>query len=134
MEATKDNYHLYNTNLQPFANKLRKNMTKAEACLWKYALRARQMNGYQFRRQRPVINYIADFMCKELLLVIEVDGISHQFEEVIQKDERKQAALEAAGFTVLRFSDNEVLTNMKGVIEYLEDWIEQREKREFTTP
>jgi very-short-patch-repair endonuclease len=128
MEATKDNYHLYNTRLQPFANKLRKSMTKAEACLWKYALRARQMKGYQFRRQRPVINFIADFMCKELMLVIEVDGYSHQFEEVIKKDEFKQASLEAAGFTVLRFSDNEVLTNMKGVIEYLEDWIEQREK------
>lgn len=107
-------------------------MTKAEACLWKYALRARQMKGYQFRRQRPVINYIADFMCKELMLVVEVDGLSHQFEEVIRKDARKQAALEAAGFTVLRFSDNQVLTNMKGVIEYLEDWIERREKS--TTP
>jgi very-short-patch-repair endonuclease len=128
MEANKNNYHLYNTNLQPFANKLRKTMTKAEACLWKYALRARQMKGYQFRRQRPVINFIADFMCKELMLVIEVDGISHQFEEVIRKDERKQAALEAAGFTVLRFSDNDVLTDMMGVIEYLEDWIEEREK------
>lgn len=109
-------------------------MTKAEACLWKYALRARQMNGYQFRRQRPVINYIADFMCKELMLVIEVDGISHQDEKVILKDERKQAALEAAGFTVIRFSDQEVLTNMKGVIEYLEDWIEKKEKATHNAP
>ena len=129
-EANKDNYHLYNTKLQPFANKLRKDMTKAEACLWKYALRASQMKGYPFRRQRPVIDYIADFMCKELMLVIEVDGISHQDEKVIQKDERKQTALEAAGFTVLRFSDQEVLNNMKGVIEYLEDWIEKKK----TTP
>ena len=124
MEANKDNYHLYNTRLQPFANSLRKNMTKAEACLWKYALRASQMKGYQFRRQRPVINFIADFMCKELMLVIEVDGISHDDE----KDERKQAALEAAGFMVLRFSDHEVLNNMRGVISFLEDWIEKREK------
>jgi len=126
MEATKDNYHLYNTKLQPFANSLRKNMTKAEACLWKYALRARQMEGYQFRRQRPVLNFIADFMCKELMLVIEVDGISHNFEEVIKKDERKQAVLEAAGFTVLRFSDSEVLNNMRGIISFLEDWIERK--------
>ena len=127
MEANKDNYHLYNTRLQPFANKLRKEMTKAEACLWKYALRARQMKGYQFRRQRPVINFIADFMCKELMLVIEVDGITHHDEKVILKDERKQAALEAAGFTVLRFSDHEVLKEMSRVISYLEDWIEKRE-------
>jgi len=68
------------------------------------------------------------------MLVIEVDGLSHQDEKVIQKDERKQAALEAAGFTVLRFSDQEVLTNMKGVIEYLEDWIEQREKKATPYP
>jgi len=133
MEANKDNYHLYNTRLQPFANKLRKDMTKAEACLWKYALRARQMKGYQFRRQRPVINFIADFMCKELMLVIEVDGRSHQFPEVILKDERKQAALESTGFTVLRFSDDEVLKNMRGVIDYLEDWIEKKEA-ELSTP
>jgi very-short-patch-repair endonuclease len=58
--------HEYNKNLQPFANKLRKNITKAEACLWKYVLKAKQLKGYQFRRQRPVLNYIADFMCKEL--------------------------------------------------------------------
>ena len=128
MEANKDNFHLYNTRLQPFANSLRKNMTKAEACLWKYALKAKQMKGYQFRRQRPVINYIADFMCKELMLVIEVDGLSHQDEKVILKDERKQAALEAAGFIVLRFNDHEVLNDMRGVISFLEDWIEKRER------
>src|SRR6266487_166602 len=128
MEANKDNFHLYNTRLQPFANSLRKNMTKAEACLWKYALKAKQMKGYQFRRQRPVINFIADFMCKELMLVIEVDGLSHQDEKVILKDERKQAALEAAGFIVLRFNDNEVLNDMRGVISFLEDWIEKRER------
>ena len=49
-------------------------MTKAEACLGKYALRTRQLKGFQFRRQRTVLNYIAGFMCKELMLIIEVDG------------------------------------------------------------
>ena len=76
MEADKNNLCSYNKCLQPFANKLRKEMTKSEACLWKYVLRARQMKGYQFRRQRPVLDFIADFMCKELRLVIEVDGTS----------------------------------------------------------
>ena len=57
----RNNY--YNKNLQPHANRLRKEMTKAEACLWKYVLRAGEMKGFQFRRQRPVLNYIADFMC-----------------------------------------------------------------------
>ena len=67
MIAEKENHLLYNKNLQPFANKNRKQMTKAEACLWKYVLRGKQM-GYFFNRQRPVLNYIADFMCKELNL------------------------------------------------------------------
>jgi very-short-patch-repair endonuclease len=124
MEASKENFHLYNANLQPFANKLRKHMTKAEACLWKYALRASKMKGYGFRRQRPVLNYIADFMCKELMLIIEVDGITHQDEKVIVNDKIRQAKLEAAGFTVLRFTDDEVLKDMRGVIGRLEEWTE----------
>ena len=70
-----NNYH-YNSSLRERANHLRKNMTKAEAYLWKYVLRRRNMMGYQFHRQRPVLQYIADFICKELLLIIEVDGIS----------------------------------------------------------
>ena len=65
LKADKTNNYAYNKILQPFANKLRKEMTKAEACLWKYALRASQMKGYQFRRQRPVLRYIADFLCIE---------------------------------------------------------------------
>ena len=118
--------HYYNKNLQPFANRLRKEMTKAEACLWKYVLKARQLKGFQFRRQRSVLNYIADFMCMELMLIIEVDGITHHFEEVIKKDEIRQKTLEASGFTVLRFSDEEVLNNIQAVHNYLEDWIEKK--------
>ena len=118
--------HYYTKNLQPFANKLRKEMTKAEACLWKYVLRASTMKGFQFRRQRPVLNYIADFMCKELMLVIEIDGITHHSEEAIKKDEIRQKALETAGFTVLRFSDEEVLNHIQAVYNYLEDWIEKK--------
>ena len=118
--------HYYNKNLPPYANRLRKEMTKAEACLWKYVLRAGKMKGFQFRRQRSVLNYIADFMCKELMLVIEVDGISHHSEEAIKKDELRQKALEAVGFTVLRFTDDEVLNNINAVHSYLEDWIEKK--------
>jgi very-short-patch-repair endonuclease len=115
--------HKYNKDLRPYANKLRKEMTKAEACLWKYVLKAKQLNGYQFRRQRPVLNYIADFMCLELKLIIEVDGITHHWEETILKDRKKQNDLEVAGFTVLRFTDDEVLNDIKAVQASLEDWI-----------
>ena len=118
--------HVYNKNLQPFANKLRKRMTKSEACLWKYVLRASQLMGYQFRRQRPVLNYIADFMCMELMLVIEADGLTHQWEETIIKDKKKTADLEAAGFTVLRFTDEEILKNIHAVKSFLEEWIEKK--------
>lgn len=120
------NNHFYNKNLQPNANRLRKGMTKAEACLWKYVLRAGKMKGYGFRRQRPVLNYIADFMCKELMLIVEVDGSIHELEEVRKNDEQRQKALEEAGFTVLRFTNNEVLTNIQWVHSCLEEWIAKK--------
>src|SRR5688572_22424373 len=122
--------HGYDKNLQPFANKLRKEMIPiaigTEACLWKYVLRARQLKGYQFRRQRSVLKYIADFMCMELMLIIEVDGLTHHWEETISKDRKKQSDLEAAGFTVLRFTDEEVLKDINAVHGFLESWIENK--------
>lgn len=107
-------------------------MTKAEACLWKYVLRAGGMKGYTFRRQRPVLQYIADFMCKELMLIIEVDGLSHQFEDVIKKDEIRQKRLEEAGFTVIRFSDEEVLKDINNVSRAIEITVEEMEKKRPT--
>ena len=108
-QADKDNLWLYNNQLQPLAHNMRYKMTKAEACLWKYVLRAGLMKGYTFRRQRPVLNYVVDFMCKELKLIIEVDGVTHYDEHNRQKDDKRQKELELAGFTVLRFNDSEVL-------------------------
>lgn len=103
-------------------------MTKSEACLWKYCLKGRMLNGYQFRRQRPVLNYIADFMCKELKLIIEVDGYSHSFDEIISKDKKKQTDLENAGFSVIRFFDEEILNDIENVKRTLGGWIEDFEK------
>lgn len=102
-------------------------MTKAEACLWKYVLKAKQLKGYQFRRQRPVLKYIADFMCMDLMLVIEVDGITHWDEKVIEKDEKKQKDLEDFGFTVLRFDDDEVLHDIENVERVLLGFVEDFE-------
>lgn len=90
-------------------------MTKAEACLWKYELRAKKLKGYSFRRQRPVLNYIADFMCTDLMLIIEVDGITHWDEEVVKKDKVRQRKLEEVGFKVIRFDDAEVLNDIENV-------------------
>lgn len=128
MIAEKDNYFLYNKNLQPFANKNRKQMTKAEACLWKYVLRAKQM-GYTFNRQRPVLNYIADFMCKELKLIIEVDGYTHLLDEVIENDILRQQRLENAGFKIIRFKDEEVLKEINSVSKIIQVTIEELKKQ-----
>jgi len=122
--SPQNNYH-YNKNLQAYANQLRKNMTKGEACLWKYVLSKKQMKGYQFRRQRPVLNYIADFMCRELLLIVEVDGISHHDELAIQKDARRTEVLQAVGFTILRFSDWEILNRISDISIMIGKWIEE---------
>ena len=128
MSATTQHFHAYNARLKPVARKLRKRMTKAEACMWKFILKAGQMKGYQFNRQRPVLNYVADFMCKELWLIIEVDGITHQYPEAISNDITRQKTIEAAGFAVLRFQDSEVLNNQNGVFTAVENWIIDYEK------
>lgn len=124
----------YRKYLQPYANKLRKNMTKAEACLWKYALKSKKLKGYTFRRQRPVLKYIADFMCLDLKLVIEVDGGTHLEAATIAKDKVKQKDLEEAGYTVLRFTDHEVLKYMNAVIGCIEEWVEKYEKSKRADP
>ncbi|MDL2213346.1 endonuclease domain-containing protein [Bacteroides sp. OttesenSCG-928-D19] len=118
----------YNKKLKENANQLRANMTKAEACLWKYALRAGMMNGYKFRRQRPIGWYIADFLCLELLLVIEVDGVTHLFEETQRKDMKKEAYLIGQGYRVLRFTDEEVLKKMTVVKQQIEMAIRVQEE------
>jgi very-short-patch-repair endonuclease len=127
MDPGKFSNNYYNKRLQPYANSLRKQMTKAETCLWKYVLRAGLMKGYSFRRQRPVLNFIADFMCKELMLIIEVDGITHTWEETVKKDEHKEAELRKAGFTVLRFPDHDVLNDIENVKRSIYNWIEDVE-------
>ena len=110
--------------MRPYANSLRKKMTKAEACLWKYVLRARMLDGHQFRRQRPIDQYIADFACLPLKLIIEVDGITHEHGEVANEDFIRQTKLEELGFTVIRFTDDEVLTQINRVRESILSTIE----------
>ena len=114
----------YNKNLRTFANQNRKQMTKAEACIWKYALKSSMRNGYKFRRQRPIAIYIVDFACLELNLIIEIDGGTHNIESINNKDSIRQTELESLGFKVIRFTDDEVLKNMDGVIFKIDETIE----------
>ncbi len=116
-----DNHH-YNKNLKPLARNLRNNSTKAEIRLWCELLSGKRLKGYGFLRQRSIQNYIVDFMCKELGLIIEVDGYSHNFKTA--EDVKRDEVLKAVGFTVLRFSDKEVMQDLPNVQRTLEAWIE----------
>ena len=69
------------------------------------SVRRKTNAGYDFHRQKPLLNYIADFYCPELNLVIEIDGYSHEFEETQIRDKRKEIELKKWGITVLRFRD-----------------------------
>ncbi len=127
-KAESANLWHYNEQLQKLANQNRKEMTKAEACIWKYILSKKQLNGYQFRRQRPVLNYIADFMCKELKLIIEIDGLTHHWEKVALNDLKREEKLKEVGFHVLRFIDNDVLNNINAVEIKIREFIREIEK------
>ena len=118
----------YNKKLGNRANSLRKDMTKSEVCLWKYVLSSGQMKKYVFRRQRPVLNYIADFYCQPLKLIIEVDGITHHDAHSVKYDRKREDQLINAGFKVLRFSAADVLRRISIVREVIEDWISDCEK------
>lgn len=108
----------YNKSLKNKAKRLRNESTITEATLWKYVLRASGL-GYPFKRQRSIGKYIADFVSLPIKLIIEVDGITHSYDEVAEKDEIRQKELENLGFTIIRISDDEILLNLDRVRNYL---------------
>lgn len=118
----------YNPKLKDLARKLRNDSTKSEIMLW-MELKGKQIYGYDFQRQKPLLNYIVDFYCNELELVIELDGYSHQFEEIVIKDEYKEAELKKYGLTMLRFDDDEIMKDMNNVLKTIEQYIIEFEKR-----
>src|SRR5438128_9374943 len=100
------------------AKRLRRDETDAERKLW-MRLRDRQMNGLKFRRQQPIGRYIVDSFCPEHQLVIELDGGHHADQN--QADQRRTEFLNKAGYRVLRFWDNEVLTEPESVLQKIAD-------------
>ena len=112
----------YNPKLKPLAKALRNNMTFSEVLLWN-ELKQKQMLGYDFDRQRPIDNYIVDFYCKELMLAIEIDGISHDSNEAIDKENKRQKRLEVLGVCFLRFDDRDVRNDISNVLRTIEGWI-----------
>ena len=120
-------YLPYNKSLKEFSRDLRNNMTFGEVLLWNI-LKGGKIKGYTFNRQKPIGNFIADFYCKELNLVIEVDGGSHFFDDILQKDEIKQRELEKLDLTILRLKENEVRFHRTQVVEAICNQVEQLEE------
>jgi very-short-patch-repair endonuclease len=102
--------------LRANARALRKNSTDAERILWS-ELRDHRLNGRSFRRQVPLGNYIADFVCHDAKLAIELDGGQHYFDDKEKAGAVRSAMIEAKGFHILRFSNHDVMTNRIGVLE-----------------
>src|SRR5258706_9161102 len=107
----------YDPKLKQRSRELRKNSTLAEVLLWNQ-LKGSKMMGYSFLRQRPIYQYIMDFYCPKLGLVIEIDGESHR--EKFLSDQMRQKNLESLGLNVLRFHDRDVKRDMANVLRCIQ--------------
>ena len=97
------------------ARHLRKHQTVAERKLWPH-LAALRPQGYHFRRQVPLDGYILDFACFSQRVVIEVDGVQHETPDARKADAQRDAHLHRHGFSVLRFTNSDVMDNIDGCI------------------
>ncbi len=95
------------------ARSLRKNQTDAERRLW-YHRRDHRLAGYKFRRQHPIGPFIVDFLCQEAWLIVELDGGQHALQ--LEEDRSRTAYLEKRGFRVVRFWNNQVLSEIESVL------------------
>jgi len=115
------------------AKQLRRTMTRAETLLWRH-LKAHRLARLSFRRQTPIGNYIADFVAHSCKLIVEVDGESHDFEEQLRYDERRDRWLASRGYRVLRFTNDDVLRNLEGVALSILQAAEQAAPPSLTLP
>ena len=120
-EGLKRPCRAYNPKLTALAQKNRKNPTPAETLLWQKVLRHRQFEAHKFHRQKPIGTFIVDFYCKELHLVIEIDGDSHA--DQIEYDQQRTQYLNSLGLRVLRYTNADVLQNLAGVFDDLSQQI-----------
>jgi very-short-patch-repair endonuclease len=98
----------------PSARDLRQQETVSEKALWSI-LRNRQLHGLKFRRQYPVEPFVADFYCAEFALIVELDGPIH--DEFVEQDAERMRLIEAGGFQVIRFRNDELLTDPDNVLQ-----------------
>ena len=122
----------YNSKLKKYARELRnQTVSKAEKFIWKAVLSRKQL-GVGFKRQRPISNYIVDFFCAELKLIIEIDGNSHYFKG--EKDRIRQDNLKKLGYTVVRFDESVVLNQFDDVYEQLVHIVESLKEQSSPLP
>ena len=119
----------YNKNLKQPSRDLRNSMTDAEQLLWQ-RLRRKQILGLQFYRQKPILNFIVDFYCPSVSLVIECDGGQHYTAEGLEADRVRDQALAQLGLRVLRFDNRQILTETDAVVDQIY-WIA---KQRLETP
>ena len=112
----------YNKQLKELARKLRNDSTLGEVLLWN-ELKNKQMYGYDFHRQKPLLKYIADFYCHDLDLIIEIDGQYHNHSEVYELDLQREKELAAYDLTIIRFTEQEVRKDMMNVLRTIEGFI-----------
>jgi very-short-patch-repair endonuclease len=113
---------VYNKNLKLLARNLRNNPTHSEVRMWKH-LKGDAFYGYDFHRQKPIGNYIVDFYCHQLRLVIEIDGITHNYDDVIEKDKIRDNYLHSLGLTVMRISAYNVIQDIQNTLRAIENYI-----------
>ncbi len=102
---------------------LRSQMTKAETALW-YRIRNNQL-GYKFRRQHGIGNYIVDFYCPELKLIVEIDGDVHFYEKNILADKEREKYFKSLGLKIMRYTNLDVIRNIDNVLEDLKKIVDQ---------
>lgn len=120
-------------NIIDKANELRKNMTSTEMLLWQ-KLNKHQLKGFKFRRQHPINIFIADFYCHQLKLVIEIDGGYHNTKEQVEYDNNRTAELERFGITVIRFTNEEIQSDINSVTCKIEEYINCSNTKQSSTP
>src|SRR6476660_8896380 len=107
------------------AKHLRRAMTRAEILLWRY-LKAHHLDGISFRRQAPMGRYVLDFVCHAAHVIVELDGETHDFDAQQRNDSVRDAWLASRGYLVLRFTNEQVLSNLEGVLIVIRETVTAR--------
>lgn len=124
-QSNNDSNNYCNKKLKGFARANGKRSTLSEKTLCLNLLKSRGLMGYQFLRQRAIDKYVVDFLSKDLNLIIELDGLTHEGRE--KEDLERKTNLETLGYNMIRFDDTEVVEDFSVVREILERWIENYE-------